>query len=258
MFGLGLNIGLGILGGGGGGGGWSPATPSGLKALFDARVGVTATGGLVDGNEITAWADQSGAGKNVAENVASTVFYKAAMGSLNVPAVRFIGSPQACMKHTASNILTAGSARTILVAGQNTAGTNGTGTVFAARTGDHAQASQFLDLSGTQYFHGDDLLYSGSLVTESTLVNASFCAAFVYTGAGNAPSLQINGSTKSTTGSTQGTEDGATGFTIGGMMGTATYTWTGGLWMVAVYDNALGSTDLASWNTYCQAQFGTP
>lgn len=236
--------------------GWTPLTPASNVYYFDSRFGLPR--GIINGGEVATWADQGNNGLNLVEVTADTVFYAAQPPANFIPAVKFSGAPAQGMEN-ATTPLVAGGARTILTIGQ----TLGTGTQFggiitAIRTGNDFQASCFVQPTPAQGYHGDLLTYGGLVTPPTTAIGNLFSSAHVYTGAGNVPTLFVNGVQLTTDATPQGTENGPAGFSVGCGLGSASYCWNGYLWVVAAYNIALPPADLANFHSFAQNTFGCP
>lgn len=233
------------------GGGGASVPLAGLKAWYDAGVGVT-----LSGSNVTAWADQSGNGNNLTPGVADPTFVSSAINGQ--PGINFNIS-QAILSR-ATSPLTSGSDRTVVVVAKPTTNTSGTftnGGSLVQFYGDAGAAwvGYLADISGTVYGYSDNAT-ADTLVSGPTILNVPIAFEF-ETQVGSQPGFTINGTSYASSGGTNVvTDSGTTGFSIGNnSTATTTQYFAGSICEVFVYDHILSTPDLSALRGYIQGKY---
>jgi hypothetical protein len=222
-----------------------PAT--GLQLWLKADTGITQSGGVV-----SAWADQSGNGYNVASSgSAQPTFVSSAINGK--PGLSFNGSTQ-YMDNTATSILTAGTARTIVVIGKYSGSGSTSGSPFTIRRTTTTSFATLMGVGGTFYIWSDGT--HNATITDPAVLNTAETFEWYSTGTSGAGiTFSVTGSPKSvTSGGTVSSETGTTGFTVGQREGVGQF-FNGTICEVLVYDHVLSGTDDTTLATYAQNKY---
>lgn len=238
--------------------GWTPASLPNLVGWFDATVGVTV------GTGASAWADQSGAGNNVAQ---ATTSDQPATGSVTINGLNALGD------WTSEDSLQMTSGCTIPIYGQNAL------TLFVALKTPSSFSNSPTIVTGDTNTHGVmmrigtggavELVQPGSfLLFAGTATVATSTAAVVgFTMDGAATSTFqtfVNSGTAEASGSHSAISGTPAAFCIGRDNNYGGYSWVGGgatggdIAEIVACSSVLGSTDLASLYTYLSGRWGTP
>jgi hypothetical protein len=233
-------LGVGKAPGGGACSGWTPATPSGLVAWYDADVGVTNTG---DGTPATAWANQSGHGYTLTTLAGTSAPTYRAAGLGGKPFLQFSAGITA---QTTGNVVAIGTGNvsSAYVLTSQTTSTNGQGVSYQAvgqAPGTGANSGVWFFFTTTPDFTWDHAFSTGTALaftanTETRLgmildgVNATPYKNGV---AGTANALNFSW---------------ATGGAI--ILGSGSGGWDGQAREIIIYNTALGSTDQTCVDAY--------
>jgi hypothetical protein len=227
---------------------------TGLKLWLDAAKGVT-----LSGSNVTAWTDQSGSGNNVATGPGSPTFSASVINGQ--PGITFPGSgSNVGLVNTTSNLLTSGSARSIIavVLPTTTVSNQGGGVVVFRLNASAAQFAATLGVIGHPAIVQSDSIAVDVSTTTNALASTSPLVAEWHATANPSGTLthNQNGSARSLVSSTMGNaETGTTGFGIGYYPGLTSRTFNGSICEVLVYDHVLSAGDLAALRGYLQAKY---
>jgi hypothetical protein len=230
---------------------FSPTDIAGLKLWLDAAKGITKTGASV-----TAWADQSGQGNDMPNNLTLTS-PQAANGINGLPSVNFSGN-QALGRTT--SILAGGSARTVFAVVKLTAASD---IVLLTRRGGSAYAIRFPLISGTRFRYYDDIAGGGDYFDPGAAISTVAHAFVVSSVAGAPPTIYWDGVLQANAGTVTntGTETGNAGFVLGNYengLGGGANSLAGDLGMLGLYDSQISGPNIASLSGYLRGKFGTP
>lgn len=220
-------------------GSFSPSDISGLSLWLKADAGVT-----LNGATVSAWADQSGNGRNVSQGTAGSQPTYNATGLSSLPTLDFDGGDY--LDNTTTDLGTADSARTIFIVGE--ADSVG-GPIVVYRRSVAYLSVMIFEFGGVHYISSDGLTApSNTSVNSHAERTDPFYSVHRYTGTGNAPSFRINGAEKTYSTGVQTTEGGATGFEIG--HNSNAQFWSGLISEILVYDSALSAGDIEDVEGY--------
>ena len=213
-----------------------------------------------DGQPVAAWRDQSGAGRDCQQSEAARqpVFVADAIGGL--PALRFDGDDS--LLSSTVDLLASGAPRTVLmVAKANPTAIGGAIFTFRRSTagGKTVFTAEHCVVAGQNYVYSDGFNGSGNAsipLTAEQTVRKPFISAFVSAGAGQKLAVHLNGEPLAVTQpGGVGTDDGATGFSVGNREDVTGYGWNGELCEVLVYDSALSAEQLAAAGSYLATKY---
>ena len=214
----------------------------------------------VDGDRIAAWQDQAGAGAGrqvtQADPTRQPVYVGNALSGL--PALRFDGTDD-LLQNAAVDLVSAGSARTVLAAGRAAESGSG-GTLFTFRRSTPVFTVQEASVSGTFYVYSDGVHAAGNAslpAGDLDVVRKPFVTAHLCNGAGQKLKVHLNGNERPVTqGGAVGLDSGGTGFTVGSREDYPGFGWSGDLYEILVYDRVLTDEELAAAGTYLTTRYG--
>ncbi len=223
---------------------------TGLKLWLKADVGVT-----LSGSNVTGWADQSGNGNNVVTATTSPTFVASSING--IPGISFgTGSTSTeGLVNTSTNLLTAGSARSVIA--------------VVAPTNVVANAVLTFRLNGTQWASclgvnsHPNIVWSDTAVVDISTTTAALSSTSPllaeWYGTSN-PSGTLthdqNGTARSVVSSTMGNaESGTTGFAIGYQPGVTGRSFVGAISEIFVYDHILSAGDIATLRGYVNTRY---
>lgn len=215
--------------------GWTPATPSGLLAAYDADVGVT-------GSPVTAWADQSGHSNTANPNG----FTGPVVGTIGgKTGLVFAGGNATGLRTTADSVtIGTGSASSVFMLG-SFSGSSGDGGPYVAGNGQvntatSAANSWAFGLNGSG-LDIEAIHASGSFATTSAALNTELRLGIILDGT-NATAYVNN---------VAGTPAALSfSFTSPGSIGVASGAFAGTIRLLYFYSTALGSTDRGCMDAY--------
>jgi len=225
-----------------------------LSTLWQDTGGTTAV--TSDNDPVKRWDDKSGNGYHVTNGTAGNDHPHYSTNDINTnPAVEFVGGQADSLFNTASNIVTAGGARSIFVAMRDGAG-GGSGTFIQfRRTGLNFTAQIY-----TSFVYTDGVNAGNNATATFTAGDLSIprVAIFRSSGSGNALRFFLEGDEKVVAhgGGSIATETGTTGFTIGNRTDTGGQGWTGSIGEIIVYDSELSDVDQAANVAYLTSKWG--
>ncbi len=229
----------------------------GLVLWLDAGRGVK-------GPLVAEWQDQSGGNRHARQAVPQHQPTLVAEAIAGLPAVRFDGKDD-YLNNITSDVVPAGSPRTVLVAGQ--ARTRG-GALFSFRRqstgGKPVFVAQQGSFQGTYYVYTDGVNGAGnsSLPLQTVdKVREPFVSTHVSAGAGKKLVVRLNGvKQKVSQGGTVGNDTGTTGFVVGNREDVAVsmFPWDGDLAEVLVYNRVLSTTELDQAERYLATRYNLP
>ena len=241
-----------------------PSDVPGLKLWLDAGQGVTISGSGPNAGNVGQWNDiTDGSNNTTAQN---PVYNGANLGpaflatGLNGhPALNFGASGFARLEYLSADLLTPGSARTVIVVAK--ASTTG-GSLLGFRNGNPSATfdDQFY-LYGPPnalYVYGDTTFAPpNATIPTNQFTTTPFISVLGSPGTGFKAQFNLNGTQEPVTQSgTVDTENGANvGFTVGGVNVTAT-SWDGLISAVLVYDHVLSFADMNNVGYYLGQEFG--
>lgn len=240
-----------------------PAPPAtGLQLWLKADAGIT-----LSGSKVSAWADQSGNGNNVAQATGANqpTFNASSVNSL--PGVTFGASNTVWLNNTTTNPLSAGSARSILIVmkpGSATASLAQSPFTLrrSAGPGPGVFGTSLQAASGNNYYFTDGYVQAYQ-ATQPSYANTALEAEWLAAAVGASASLayNVNGTlVSSPTNFFTNTDGGATGFTVGNREdnggSTLNQQFVGDICEILVYDHVLSSPDLAAVRAYLQNRYG--
>ncbi len=249
--GLGIRMGIGSQSEGGAAPTWSPSDLTPL-VWFDASAGTSTT---TNGAAVTTWTDQE---NGIVATSSGSPLYVSSWAN-GAPAISFNAINQ-WFANTATSLMSAGVAHTVLSVGDSAGGAGKAG-LFTLRLAERYSSSGLYIVGGDTYIHGNGVDAGNNVTISSTglaaIITNPFQVIHKYSGAGNAPVLYLNNTSKAITAGVQGTEDGTTGFQIG-KNNSALQLWGGHIAEIVVVAGAISDVDRALWNTYCNEKYGTP
>jgi hypothetical protein len=173
-----------------------------------------------------------------------------------LPGVTFTGTNQS-MQNVTSNILTAGSDRTVMAVVIPTTGTgtfNPGGTVFGFRLGANAWILYLGTTAGTTYGYSSTVA-TDSLSSPPTIANVAALVECSGT-LGGQPTFIHNATTYALTAGVIGNETGTTGFMVGNNPSFATtFNFNGSICELFVYDHVCDAGELAATRAYVEAKY---
>ncbi len=225
-----------------------------LVAWLKADAGVT-----LSGSDVTAWADQSSAGI-ISSYVQTSPWlppqYTASGGPNNLPYLDFAGG-RAVVSMT--NLLGAGTPRTVFVAGKAHADIGGCLVSFRAAP---TCALQLATQSGQIYLYSDGATLNGVInnAKRSNNIRADytkdFVACYSTRGTGDILSLRMNGKHAPSDGFAMLAESGTAQTVIGDREDHAYgLAWDGLIYEVLIYNDYLTETEVAQVNDYLGAKW---
>lgn len=195
---------------------------------------------------VSGWTDTGGAGHDVTNQVAGYLLRK--IGTQNRLAIQ--GNGAAILQNTVANLPSAaGSIFSVVTIGQWTNATDvGTagGSLITMRLTTRFQSS-YAWLAGLTYVGGNgvDAGNNCTIANDTLTFQAPFCMVHLWNGTGLAPTILVNNVNKPITSGVQGTEDGTTGFMVGGATG-----FTGKIAEQAVCNVTISAPNLAILHAY--------
>ncbi|MDD5705335.1 MAG: hypothetical protein PHR35_05380 [Kiritimatiellae bacterium] len=219
----------------------------GLQLWLKADAGVTTNAA----GQVSAWADQSGNGNDVAAPSTQPVW--SGTGFNGHPGISFANGGY--LENTTANLVDAGSPRTVIVAGQG--GGSGLFLFSIRRSAPTYTLAFYLSAPPHNYTwtdnNGANNWINGATVPQA---NTPFYAAFVSPGAGQHLQVYLNGVYWPIIGgSTITAEGGAAGFIVSDASGNH---WDGTIAEVLVYDSALSDADRESVEAYLRGKYLPP
>ena len=230
----------------------TPPPASGLVLWLRADTGVTASDGAV-----SAWADQSGNGYNVAQSTSTLqpTFVINGLGSM--PALSFTGNDS--LENMAANLLAAGSARTVFaVADANAAGNGGTLLTFRLNTPDAAFSC--MNYNSFFYIYCDDNTTDAYIPNALTTVQSPFMVDFSTAGTSDPIQCYLNGISQSVNylyGSCFMSDTGPTGLVVGNRYSTSGMPWYGTIAEILVYNTNVSTSVRQQVETYLRAKYSS-
>jgi hypothetical protein len=221
---------------------FAPTDIAGCKLWLRGDLGVTTSGG-----NVIAIADQSGNGNNVV-NSGTVAFNASAIGGLP----GWTGDGNAWLENTTSNLVSAGSGRTVFVVAKAAGATGGGLLEFRTSIPTNVMA---------HVVAGTGLLFYDSAHTWSDGADAS-TSPIVYEGAWSsavAPVLKANGSvvTFASGSGNLDADSGDNGFRVMSWnRKQPSVGWAGDMTEVVVYDSILSSPNAAMLRSYLGARHG--
>jgi hypothetical protein len=215
-----------------------------------------------NGDAVAAWENQIGGGPSVAQQNPSLRprFVASATGKL--PAVRFDGLDD-LLNNTQTNLVEAGSPRTVLIVGQAAKqGPGGSMFTFRRTRGDGASVftCQHVLFGGAYYVYSDGVNGEGNSTLDSKTIKTvrePFVTAFVSAGVGQKLQVQLGGKAQSVgQPGAVGPDTGADGFTVGNREDYSPAGWNGEISEVLVYRRAMSSEELAAAGAYLACKYG--
>ena len=222
-------------------------------------------------NRVSAWSDVTDTANNTTpDNVAQSdparrpLWVEKAIGGR--PAIEFDGGD--CLSNTASNLVAAGSARTVFVVGRLDDSSSGAG-VFAFRRSSSAEKPLFgvnlyfngepasLFLVYTDGSHGDRNTPIAEPAIASEAIRRPFISTHRSAGSGQTIAVELNGipleiSSKAAVSS----EGGLDGFTVGAREDYPDNGWHGLIAEVLVYDRDLKAAERSQVGLYLAKKYG--
>lgn len=231
-----------------------PVDVPGLVLWLDADTGNVVKDGS---NNVSDWNDLLTANNTVAQNVSSLgssdpVWLAHALGGQ--PAIRFTSSTNDRFSGTV-DLLTPGTDRTIFVVGDGRDAGSG-GTLVTLRRSTPTFVGQIAG-SGNTYVYSDGVAVNIRTSTDQMpTVRAPFISAHRVNG--TTLNLDVNGMSQGfSTGNTiLNSENGATGFTIGGREDHAVQHWDGEIAEILVYDRELSAAERNRVGFCLQQKYG--
>ena len=231
----------------------------GLVAWFKADEGVIHT------TAVERWENRC----NIATSVVQTdselrpIFESSAIGGL--PSIRFDGKDD--LLHTVDGaLLSAGSARTILMVGRLADDTGGALFTFgrARRNGSSVFTAQHFRISGNYYVYSDGVNGAGNATVpqeQLQTLREPFITSFISTGVGDKLQVRVNGATLPTSqAGGVGIDQGTPGFTIGSRedIPPADQSWSGDISEILVYDRVLNDDQHRAVGSYLATKYDLP
>ncbi len=213
-----------------------------------------------DFEAVARWKDQSGRGHHVVQPDPNRQpqFVTKSVGS--IPAIRFKGKA-ANLHNAVQNVVPSGSPRTLFVVGKAFESSNG-GSLFTFRRatgGRTVFAAQHVSYSGTYYVYSDGVNGTGnSTLPSETLdvIRQPFVTTFISEGAGKKLQVHLNGRKQPVAQpGAVGSDDGATGFTVGNREDHPGFAWQGDISEVLIYDRVLTPKKQAAVGTYLSTKY---
>ena len=226
---------------------------SGLALWLRADTGVTTSGSAV-----SAWNDLSGADYNVSQSNATLQPTLVSNAIDGMPALSFTGCDELENTNTLTNLLPAGSARTVFVVGKaNASGVGGTLLTFT-----HSAVEDILccwDYSGSFYIYYDGMGDDGLISTSAmTTIESPFIATYRDTGTGSLIQCYLNGVGQTVTNGIVSEETGTAGLTIGNRDDWPTGApWNGDIAEVLVYNTNLSDIARQQVEAYLRERYTT-
>jgi hypothetical protein len=229
----------------------------------DAGVHAAAGETMQEGALVARWSDQSGNGRDAAQEEAARrpTYVGQAIGDL--PAVRFDGADD-FLTNAVHNLAESDKPRTVLAVGRVAKGGRGGAIVCFRRStagGGTVFAAQHINLSGVYYVYSDGVNGAGNStlpIDRFAALAEPFVTSFVSRGAGQKLQVTVNGRQQpvSQTG-TIGPDAGAAGFTIGSRedIPPGAQNWSGDLAEILVYDRELSAEELAAVGSYLATKY---
>jgi len=221
-------------------------------AWFKGDAGMT-----VVGPNVTAWADQSGNGNDVSAGATAPLLVGSAING--IAGANFNSPSGPILQNTTTNLLTAGSARSVIVVCKPTSGpgtytVGGNAVVFRLHTA--AFGMLVASVGGSTYGYTSESA-SAALASPPAITDVSLVAEIYSTGTGSTPTFAINGTNYTVAGSpTVAAENGTTGFSIGNFAQALTQFFTGSICEVLIFDHALVAGEVTTVRQYLQPRYG--
>lgn len=225
-----------------------PTPPPGMKLWLKADAGVS-----LSGSNVTAWADQSGNGNNVAQSngALQPAFTASSINSL--PAVTFNATAGQQLANTLANLVPDNNNRTV-IAVVKAATAWSSATVFDFR-GSSQDFSLLMGIGGTAYVWSNAV--GVSLIPSPPSINGvPMVMELFYDNAGPTLSLNMNAAAQTLLTSSPGGDTGATGFQVGNRTGIADQPFDGDICEILVYDHVLTGDELAQLRAYLTYRSG--
>ena len=225
------------------------------------------TGVTYDGsNNVTAWADQSGAGiipSYVSDASYTKPVFVASGGPNNAPYLAFTAAGLV----STTQLLAPGSARTIFVVGK-AADLNG-GCLFTNKRGGGAIASYSLQRSSEQqYFYSDGQLAANTIAANNTKagnvlradLTQPFIACFDTNGTGDLLGVRLNGKACATNGAPVVIETGTTNGVVLGNRENPAFAagWSGQIVCYLVYSRVLSLAESQAVHAFLSSLYAIP
>ena len=223
-----------------------PSPPlTNLIAWWEANVGVTATGGLITGNPVTAWADQSGGGNNLIASTSNATYETNQINGF--PALLFSNANLTgaeCNLTSAATVFTVFKLSSLAAKSTLFSGSNGSlSTGFNDNGGSGAVVLQTADSAAVA------LLGKGNAPADLDWhqVNLTYSASVDLT-------FRLDGSSDGGSG-TVVTDISANNTFVGDNQATDSEFFTGYVAEMLVYSAAIGLTAIETVEAYLQAKY---
>ena len=231
----------------------APQPPqSNLVMWLKADAGITQAAGTV-----SAWADQSGNGNNVAQanGALQPTFTASAINGL--PGLDFSAGGGTVLSNTTANPIVSGTARHVFAAVKSVASTGTGGYVMCFRTAAPYFAVMLANIAGTVYNYRDGGATLNNISPPPTLPGVVYATEHLYAG-GTAQCLcTLNGTAQTIVGGVVTSDTGTTGFSIGNNPGTPAFdAFDGVISEVLVYSAQQTGANLTAVRAYFLSRYG--
>ncbi len=213
---------------------------------------------------VATWVDQSVSGFNVTQATAGKRPVYIAAGPNGLPTVQFDNSGGAgatdVLNNTTNNAVAAGSNRTVLVAGQAGATSNG-GTMFTFRRSTPVNTNSQMLFGGTFYVYSDGVTVNGDIPNPANATLNEIRSPFVSVHksvVGSQIGVDLNGVQRTVNGGVVASDTGTTGFNVGSRddQPAGTFDWNGQISEVLVYSRVLNTPENVIAENYLSSKYG--
>ncbi len=228
------------------------------------------TTNAADGQSVQQWNDQSGNNNHAAQTTTANKPVFKSPDATAKPALYFDGANgKYFLNNTTSNLVTAGSARTVFVAARRDCGTHAGGVVggelFTFRRGGLINGLSYgANAYGTPvYIYSDNNgVGNNNASIGSGAIDTAFnpvVVTYKIPAAGAQIQCNLNGiaQTVNQGAGTVTTETGTTGFTVGDREDQADLDWSGWIYEVIVYPRSLTNAEIAGVENYLKNKYST-
>lgn len=217
-----------------------PSTVSGLVLWLEADVGVTGT------SPVTAWADQSGTGNNVAPfNTGPTL---SSSGPNGHKAISFDGTDNTTIENRAASLGNAATGQTLFCVLKTSS--TGAGQIVAMTANAASPLGGYaFEIDVNANAERGILVVNNAYVQDSVGSATTNWEAWTIVGNGSSQILRVNGAQRTTGALTPANQSGVK---IGGYTGSLFY--SGLVWALLVYNRGLSAGEVATVEAYIRSK----